>query len=49
MEFHTKNFTTPNGTLERFSNRKITTANKQAGQLGIEPGMNAADAMALIA
>ena len=39
----------PIGTLERFSNRKITAANKQARQLGIEPGMNATDAFALIA
>jgi uncharacterized protein YunC (DUF1805 family) len=39
----------PIGTLERFSNRKITAANKQARQLGIEPGMDAVDALALIA
>ena len=39
----------PIGNLERFANRKITVANKQARQLGIEPGMDANDAMALIA
>ena len=39
----------PIGNLERFANRKITAANKQARQLGIEPGMDVKDAMVLIA
>jgi uncharacterized protein YunC (DUF1805 family) len=37
------------GNLERFANRKITAANKQARQLGIKPGMDVKDAMELIA
>ena len=39
----------PIGTLERFANRKITTVNAKAKQLGIEEGMNVQDAFALIA
>jgi len=39
----------PIGTLEKFGNRKITAVNEQAGRLGIKPGMNAADALAIIA
>jgi len=39
----------PIGTLERFSNRKVTAVNQQARRLGITPGINAADAFALIA
>jgi uncharacterized protein YunC (DUF1805 family) len=39
----------PIGTLERFSDRKVTAVNRQASRLGITPGMNATDAFALIA
>ncbi len=39
----------PIGTLERFSNRKITKANAKAKALGIKEGMNVTDAFALIA
>jgi uncharacterized protein YunC (DUF1805 family) len=39
----------PIRTLERFPDRKITTANAKARALGIKEGMNVADAFALIA
>ena len=39
----------PIGTLERFCQRKITKANQLAKELGIEEGMTAKDAFALIA
>jgi len=39
----------PIGTLERFSDRKITKVNAKAKALGIEEGMEAADAFAFIA
>ena len=39
----------PIGTLERFCERTITKANGLAGQLGIEEGMTAKNAFALIA
>jgi len=39
----------PIGTLERFSNRKITKANATAEALGIKKGMDVTEALALIA
>ncbi len=39
----------PIGTLERFRQRKITKANKQAKALGIKEGMFARDAFGLLA
>ena len=39
----------PIGTLERFSNRKVTKANAKAKALGINDGMDVTDAFALIA
>ena len=39
----------PIGTLDRFPNRKVTKANENAKDLGINEGMDAADALALIA
>ena len=39
----------PIGTLERFCQRKITKANRQAKALGIEEGMIAGDAFGLLA
>ena len=39
----------PIGTLERFADRKVIKANTKAKALGIQEGMNAADAFALIA
>lgn len=39
----------PIGTLERFGNRKIKTANAKAKALGIIEGMDVTDAFALIA
>lgn len=39
----------PIGTLERFSNRKITKANAKAKALGINEGMDVTEALALIA
>ena len=39
----------PIGTLERFSDRKITKANAKANTLGIKEGMNVSEAFALIA
>ena len=39
----------PIGTLERFTNRKVTAVNEHARQLGIEPGMKSDDAFTLIA
>jgi len=39
----------PIGTLERFGDRKITKANAKAKVLGIEEGMNVAEAFSLIA
>ena len=39
----------PIGTLERFSDRKITKVNANAKALGIKEGMNVTDAFALIA
>ncbi len=39
----------PVGTLERFTNRKVTKANKKAKALGIKEGMDVTDALALIA
>lgn len=39
----------PIGTLERFSDRRITKVNAKAGALGISEGMNVSDAFALIA
>ena len=38
----------PIGTLERFSDRKITKANAKAKALGINEGMNVTDAFAII-
>ena len=39
----------PIGTLERFPNRKIMKANKEAGELGIVVGMDVQKAFELIA
>ena len=39
----------PIGTLERFPDRKVTKANAKAKALGVEEGMDVADAFALIA
>jgi uncharacterized protein YunC (DUF1805 family) len=39
----------PIGTLERFSNRKVTKTNAKARAIGIKEGMNVAEAFALIA
>lgn len=39
----------PIGTLERFPNRKIMAANAKARALGINPGMDVREAMALLA
>ena len=39
----------PIRTLERFPDRKVTRANAKAQALGIQEGMNVADAFALIA
>ena len=39
----------PIGTLERFSDRKVTKANAKARALGIKEGMTVSDAFALIA
>ncbi len=39
----------PIGTLERFSDRKVTKANEKASALGIKEGMVVSDAFALIA
>ncbi len=39
----------PIGTLERFCQRKITKANKQARALGVKEGMTAKDTFELIA
>ena len=39
----------PIGTLERFSDRKVTKANAKAEALGITEGMDVSDAFALIA
>ena len=39
----------PIGTLERFSNRKVTKANAKAKDLGIKEGMEVEEAFALIA
>jgi len=39
----------PIGTLERFPNRKILSANDKAKQLGIVEGMDVGEAFALIA
>jgi uncharacterized protein YunC (DUF1805 family) len=39
----------PIGTLERFSNRKVTKANEKAKALGITEGMDVTEAFALIA
>jgi len=39
----------PIGTLERFSNRRITKANLKAEALGIKEGMDVTEALALIA
>ena len=39
----------PIRTLERFPGRKVTRANAKAQALGIQEGMNVADAFALIA
>ena len=39
----------PIGTLERFSNRKVTKANTKARALGIREGMDVGEAFALIA
>ncbi len=39
----------PIRTLDRFPNRKVTRANEKARALGIQEGMDAADAFALIA
>jgi uncharacterized protein YunC (DUF1805 family) len=39
----------PIGTLERFSDRRITKVNAKADTLGIKEGMNVTDAFALIA
>ncbi|MHC4122022.1 MAG: DUF1805 domain-containing protein [Planctomycetota bacterium] len=38
----------PIGTLERFPNRKITKANKEAKALGIKEGMDVKEAFGLI-
>jgi uncharacterized protein YunC (DUF1805 family) len=39
----------PIGTLDRFSNRKVTKANEKAKALGITEGMDVTEAFALIA
>ena len=39
----------PIGTLERFSNRKVTKANAKAEALGIKEGMDVVSAFAIIA
>jgi uncharacterized protein YunC (DUF1805 family) len=39
----------PIGTLERFPNRKVTSANEKAKDLGISEGMDVTEAFALIA
>jgi uncharacterized protein YunC (DUF1805 family) len=39
----------PIGTLERFPHRKITKANANAQALGLRPGMDVTEAVALIA
>lgn len=39
----------PIGTLDRFPDRKVTKANAKAKDLGINEGMDVADAFALIA
>ncbi|MHC4118941.1 MAG: DUF1805 domain-containing protein [Planctomycetota bacterium] len=39
----------PIGTLERFPDRTVTRVNAKARELGIEEGMDVADAFALIA
>ena len=39
----------PIGTLERFPNRKVTSANEKAKDLGINEGMDVTEAFALIA
>ena len=39
----------PIGTLDRFPNRKVTKTNAKAEALGINVGMNVADAFAMIA
>ena len=39
----------PIGTLERFTNRKVTKVNAIAADLGIEEGMDVSEALALIA
>lgn len=39
----------PIGTLERFSNRKVTKANEKAKAIGIKEGMGVTEALALIA
>jgi uncharacterized protein YunC (DUF1805 family) len=39
----------PIGTLERFSDRKVTKANAKAKAIGIEEGMDVTEAFALIA
>ena len=39
----------PIGTLERFTNRKVTKVNAIAADLGIEEGMDVSAALALIA
>lgn len=39
----------PIGTLDRFPNRKVTSANEKAKDLGIKEGMDVNDAFALIA
>ena len=39
----------PIGTLERFPDRKVTKVNEKAKELGINEGMNVAEAFALIA
>ncbi len=39
----------PIGTLDRFPNRKVTKVNEKAKALGIQEGMEAAEAFALIA
>lgn len=55
MEAVTKTFATkstpqnPIGTLDRFPNRKVTKANEKARALGIQEGMEAIEAFALIA
>ncbi len=39
----------PIGSLERFTNRKVTKANEKAKALGIKEGMDVTEALALIA